>query len=75
MALDIGRAAGDLHGAIRFLRRRRPATRGDGRLLHGARTQPVRPPARTAPTSAPAVMFHYGGHPKAPYDYERLAAP
>ena len=73
MALDIGRAAGDLHGAIRFLRegdRRRVGTVG---FCMGG-TLSLYAACANGPDVGACVMF-YGGHPKAPYDYERLAAP
>ena len=72
MALEIGQAEWDLRGAIQYLRQdgRRVATLG---FCMGG-TLSLYAACANGPDVHACVIF-YGGHPKAPYDFDNLSAP
>jgi carboxymethylenebutenolidase len=73
MALDIARAAQDLRGAIRFLVDDTGGAVGTVGFCMGGTLSLYAACANGADVRA-CVMF-YGGHPKAPYDFDGLRAP
>lgn len=73
MALDIGAAAADLRGAIRYLREDRSRRVGTIGFCMGG-TLSLYAACENGPEVHACVIF-YGGHPKAPYDYQHLTAP
>ena len=73
MALDIARAAKDLRGAIRLLVDRTGMAVGTVGFCMGGTLSLYAACANGADVGA-CVMF-YGGHPKAPYDFDGLRAP
>ena len=73
MALDIARAEKDLRGAIRFLVEQTAGTVGTVGFCMGGTLSLYAACANGADVRA-CVMF-YGGHPKAPFDFDGLRAP
>jgi carboxymethylenebutenolidase len=73
MALDIARAERDLRGAVRFLREDTGGPVGTVGFCMGG-TLSLYAACANGPDVGACVMF-YGGHPKAPYDFDGLRAP
>lgn len=73
MALEIETAAADIGGAIRFLRQSPSRRVGTVGFCMGG-TLSLYAACENGPEVHACVLF-YGGHPKAPYDYDRLTAP
>lgn len=73
MALDIARAEKDLRGAVRLLREDTKSPVGTVGFCMGGTLSLYAACANGADVAA-CVVF-YGGHPKAPYDFDGLRAP